>query len=79
MKKILTAVLLVNIFIMTAHAQVHRFDPPWNTPPASAVPFTVPDVDWSGSGSTFYINSIAPYHFQSLPNHSLIAPQCFPV
>jgi hypothetical protein len=54
MKKILTAVLLVNIFIMTAHAQVHRFDPPWNTPPASAVPFTVPDVDWSGSGSTFY-------------------------
>ncbi len=45
MKKILTAALLVNIFIMTAHAQDHRFDPPWNTPPASAVPFTVPGVD----------------------------------
>ena len=45
MKKILTAGLLINIFIMTVHAQDHRFDPPWNTPPASAVPFTVPGVD----------------------------------
>lgn len=45
MKKILTAVLLINSFIMTAHAQDHRLDPPWNTPPESAVLFTVPGVD----------------------------------
>ncbi|GAC1484569.1 MAG: substrate-binding domain-containing protein [Flavisolibacter sp.] len=45
MKKILTAGLLINIFIMTAYPQDHHFDPPWNTPPASAIPFTVPGVD----------------------------------
>ncbi len=45
MKKILIAILLVNIYILTAQAQDHRFDPPWNTPPASAVPFTVAGVD----------------------------------
>lgn len=45
MKKIITAALLVNIFILTAHAQDHRFDPPWNTPPQSSVMFTVPGVD----------------------------------
>lgn len=30
---------------MTANAQDHRFDPPWNTPPESSVMFTVPGVD----------------------------------
>ena len=45
MKRIFTAVLLVNIFIITTQAQDHRFDPPWNTPPNSNVNFTVPGVD----------------------------------
>ena len=30
---------------MTAQAQDHRFDPPWNTPPESKVNFTIPGVD----------------------------------
>ncbi len=30
---------------MLAHAQNHNFDPPWDTPPKSAVMFTVPGVD----------------------------------
>ncbi len=30
---------------MTANAQDHHFDPPWNTPPESSVMFTVPGVD----------------------------------
>lgn len=30
---------------MAAQAQKHQFDPPWNTPPQSAVSFTVPGVD----------------------------------
>ena len=45
MKRIFTAVLLVNILIITTQAQDHRFDPPWNTPPNSNVTFTVPGVD----------------------------------
>ena len=46
MKKILTAVLIANIFIMTAQAQDHRYDPPWNRPPLhSTVLFTIPGVD----------------------------------
>jgi len=45
MKKIITAILLINSFMMTAHAQDHRFDPPWNTPPQSKVMFTIPGVD----------------------------------
>lgn len=32
-------------FFMTAQAQEHRFDPPWNMPPESKVMFTVPGVD----------------------------------
>lgn len=28
-----------------AEAQNHRFDPPWNTPPAAAVNFTIPGID----------------------------------
>jgi molybdate transport system substrate-binding protein len=45
MKKIITAVTLLNIFVMAVYAQDHRFDPPWNTPPESKVMFTVPGVD----------------------------------
>ena len=45
MKKIGTAILFVNIFIMTAYSQEHRYDPPWNTPPKSSVMFTIPGVD----------------------------------
>ncbi len=45
MKKILIDILIVNSFMMTANSQGHRFDPPWNTPPESAVSFTVPGVD----------------------------------
>jgi len=44
MKKILITVL-IGSFIMTANAQDHRFDPPWNNPPESSVMFTVPGVD----------------------------------
>jgi len=46
MKKILAVVLIVIIFITTAQAQDHRYDPPWNKPPiGSTVLFTVPGVD----------------------------------
>ena len=45
MKKIIAAILLINSFIITAQAQEHRFDPPWNTPPESKVMFTIPGVD----------------------------------
>lgn len=42
--KILTTLTIVAATI-TAKAQDHRFDPPWNTPPQSKVMFTVPGVD----------------------------------
>lgn len=45
MKKIHIAILLINSFMISANAQDHHFDPPWNTPPESAVSFTVPGVD----------------------------------
>ncbi|MDQ6764046.1 MAG: substrate-binding domain-containing protein [Bacteroidota bacterium] len=45
MKKIIISVLLVNVLVMTAQAQDHRFDPPWNTPPQSTVMFTIPGID----------------------------------
>ena len=45
MKKIITCLLLIIITMTAAYAQEHRFDPPWNTPPNSAVMFTVPGVD----------------------------------
>lgn len=39
-------ILLFSIITTTiTYAQEHRFDPPWNTPPASKVMFTVPGVD----------------------------------
>jgi ABC-type molybdate transport system substrate-binding protein len=33
------------LMTMPAKAQEHRFDPPWNSPPAGGVNFTVPGVD----------------------------------
>lgn len=40
---VLTTVLIAGTTV--AHAQDHRFDPPWNTPPESKVQFTVYGVD----------------------------------
>ncbi|MBO9731905.1 MAG: substrate-binding domain-containing protein [Chitinophaga sp.] len=38
--------LMVTVLLAGAlHAQDHRFDPPWNTPPAAGVSFTVPGID----------------------------------
>lgn len=45
MKKIFFTILLTTAMTDITNAQDHRFDPPWNTPPESAVPFTVPGVD----------------------------------
>lgn len=48
MKKITQLIILfMNFFLNLSMAQNndHRFDPPWNTPPQSAVMFTVPGVD----------------------------------
>jgi molybdate transport system substrate-binding protein len=44
MKTIFTLLLFISLLANTK-AQDHRFDPPWNTPPKSAVSFTVPGVD----------------------------------
>lgn len=41
-------VIYISAFIAilsNAQAQDHRFDPPWNTPPESAVNFTIPGID----------------------------------
>ncbi len=35
----------INMMTLTALAQDHKFDPPWNPPPKSAVTFTVKGVD----------------------------------
>ncbi|MBC9932157.1 molybdate ABC transporter substrate-binding protein [Chitinophaga qingshengii] len=45
MKRLFFPVLLLAGLVHSAHAQDHRFDPPWNTPPESKVMFTVPGVD----------------------------------
>lgn len=45
MKKILFTWLLICTMTTFTNAQDHRLDPPWNTPPKSAVPFTVAGVD----------------------------------
>jgi molybdate transport system substrate-binding protein len=46
MKKHFTTWLIVTLLLAGAlHAQDHRFDPPWNTPPAAGVAFTVPGID----------------------------------
>ncbi|MES2376183.1 MAG: substrate-binding domain-containing protein [Bacteroidota bacterium] len=41
---ILTGALFIALNI-SANAQDHHFDPPWNTPPQSSVMFTVPGID----------------------------------
>lgn len=44
--KYFVTVLMVTLLLAGAlHAQDHRFDPPWNTPPAAGVAFTVPGID----------------------------------
>lgn len=44
--KYFAIVLMVTLLLAGAlHAQDHRFDPPWNTPPAAGVSFTVPGID----------------------------------
>ncbi|WP_160714248.1 substrate-binding domain-containing protein [Chitinophaga solisilvae] len=45
MKKIFLLATLLAGMATAACAQDYRFDPPWNTPPASKVMFTVPGVD----------------------------------
>jgi molybdate transport system substrate-binding protein len=45
MKKIKLTFFCIAGGIICLHAQDHRFDPPWNTPPPSEVMFTVPGVD----------------------------------
>ncbi|GAC1707212.1 MAG: substrate-binding domain-containing protein [Flavisolibacter sp.] len=45
MKKTITFLILYWCQISIAHSQGHEFDPPWNTPPSGAVPFTVAGVD----------------------------------
>ena len=45
MKTLITLLLLSIAGAAGAQAQQHRFDPPWNTPPASEVMFTIPGVD----------------------------------
>ena len=37
--------LAISLTIMYGTAQEHKFDPPWNTPPESAVNFTIPGID----------------------------------
>lgn len=44
MKTPLTAAFLF-IFFSKAFTQDYRFDPPWNSPPESAVNFTIPGID----------------------------------
>lgn len=44
MKKI-TGIFIFILAALAVNAQDHRFDPPWNQPPAAGVHFTVPGVD----------------------------------
>jgi molybdate transport system substrate-binding protein len=48
MKKIIAIIFIMMLFYLeplVAQTNNHQFDPPWNTPPKSAVNFTVPGVD----------------------------------
>ena len=45
MKKAFAVFVLVNSLFLSIHAQDHRFDPPWNTPPENSFIFTVPGID----------------------------------
>ncbi|MDG1278841.1 MAG: hypothetical protein P8O16_16285 [Algoriphagus sp.] len=44
MKTLLTAAFLF-FFFSKAFTQDYRFNPPWNSPPESAVNFTIPGID----------------------------------
>lgn len=44
MRKAILLLLVITGF-SPAFTQDHRFDPPWNTPPKSAVQFTIPGID----------------------------------
>ena len=45
MKKLITSFFSTCFLLIGLHAQDHRFDPPWNTPPESKIMFTIPGVD----------------------------------
>ena len=46
MNKLSILSLVITVFaFQQGKAQEHRFDPPWNSPPASALNFTVPGID----------------------------------
>ncbi|MCW3462252.1 molybdate ABC transporter substrate-binding protein [Chitinophaga nivalis] len=45
MKKITIWLIASLLSAGALHAQQHRFDPPWNVPPAAGVSFTVPGID----------------------------------
>lgn len=45
MIKKLILTISATILALYSQAQDHRFDPPWNTPPPSAVNFTIPGID----------------------------------
>lgn len=45
MKQFITTLIVTLLSAQTLHAQDHRFDPPWNTPPSGGVAFTVPGID----------------------------------
>ncbi|UIR56320.1 substrate-binding domain-containing protein [Sphingobacterium sp. SRCM116780] len=45
MKRLLRSILVLLVGINAVHAQDYQFHPPWNTPPESAVNFTIPGID----------------------------------
>lgn len=45
LKKSIVALLSVFIMQQNSNAQEHRYDPPWNPSPESAVNFTIPGID----------------------------------
>ncbi|MFX1702757.1 substrate-binding domain-containing protein [Chitinophaga sp. CC14] len=45
MKQFITTLIVTLLSVQVLHAQDHRFDPPWNTPPSGGVAFTVPGID----------------------------------
>ncbi len=45
MKLVSGFLLLASLIFTSSKAQDHRYDPPWNTPPESAVNFTIPGID----------------------------------
>ncbi len=45
MKNLIALIIIIFVTAAAAHAQDHRFDPPWNMPPQSKVMFTIPGLD----------------------------------